>query len=111
MGEGGPELAPLAQWDPGVYMPPPVAQVEELVAGFESTWRLIHLVLDRWTVADLDRAFSPPNSLSEADRSLFGEERTLQWILWHVHEHEIHHGGELSLALGGLGVQGVYDDV
>jgi uncharacterized damage-inducible protein DinB len=40
-----------------------------------------------------------------------GEERTVQWILWHVHEHEIHHGGELSLALGGLGVQGVYDDM
>ena len=41
------------------------------------------------------------------ERSVFGE-RTLQWIVWHVHEHEIHHGGELSLALGGLGLPGIY---
>jgi uncharacterized damage-inducible protein DinB len=29
-------------------------------------------------------------------------------MIWHVLEHEMHHGGELSLALGGLGLEGVY---
>ena len=23
-----------------------------------------------------------------------------QWIIWHLIEHELHHGGELSLTLG-----------
>ena len=32
---------------------------------------------------------------------------TLQWILWHVLEHEIHHRGELSLIFGLLGRQGL----
>jgi len=35
-----------------------------------------------------------------------GESYTLRWIIWHVLEHEIHHRGELSLALGLLGREG-----
>jgi uncharacterized damage-inducible protein DinB len=31
----------------------------------------------------------------------------LQWIIWHVIEHEIHHRGELSLILGILGKEGL----
>ena len=31
----------------------------------------------------------------------------LQWIIWHVIEHEIHHRGELSLILGILGKDGL----
>jgi len=79
---------------------------KELVSAFESTWTMIARALDRWTIVDLGRVFPPPLSLSEADREAFGEERTLHWIVWHVHEHELHHGGELSLALGSLDVQG-----
>ncbi len=33
---------------------------------------------------------------------------TRQWIVWHVMEHEIYHGGELSLALGTYGVDSFY---
>ena len=36
-----------------------------------------------------------------------GEVFTLRWIIWHVLEHEIHHRGELSLALGLLGREGL----
>lgn len=32
-----------------------------------------------------------------------GDTFSLGWIIWHVLEHEIHHRGELSLALGMLG--------
>jgi uncharacterized damage-inducible protein DinB len=31
----------------------------------------------------------------------------LEWIIWHVLEHEIHHRGELSLILGLLGREGL----
>jgi len=32
---------------------------------------------------------------------------TVGWIIWHVLEHEIHHRGELSMALGLLGREGL----
>ena len=35
-----------------------------------------------------------------------GEVLSLNWIIWHVIEHEIHHRGELSLILGMLGREG-----
>lgn len=37
----------------------------------------------------------------------WGESLSLQWIIWHVLEHEIHHRGELSLMLGMLGKEGL----
>ena len=46
---------------------------------------------------DLEKVFQTPN----------GESFTLEWIIWHVLEHEIHHRGELSLALGLLGREGL----
>ncbi len=36
-----------------------------------------------------------------------GETFTLDWIIWHVLEHEVHHRGELSLILGMLGREGL----
>jgi uncharacterized damage-inducible protein DinB len=45
--------------------------------------------------------------LSEEEQRIFGE-RTRQWMIWHVLEHEIHHGGELSLALGNYALPGIY---
>jgi uncharacterized damage-inducible protein DinB len=36
-----------------------------------------------------------------------GRQRSLDWIIWHVLEHEVHHRGELSLMLGLLGRNGL----
>lgn len=46
---------------------------------------------------DLDMKYKTPD----------GEYHRLRWIIWHVLEHEIHHRGELSLALGLLGRAGL----
>jgi uncharacterized damage-inducible protein DinB len=107
MGEGNPDLAPIMRWDPGVEPETPALEAAELVAALESTWSMIADALACWTVADLQHVFYPPVALSEAERNAFGE-LTRQWIIWHVLEHEIHHGGELSLALGGYGLMGIY---
>jgi uncharacterized damage-inducible protein DinB/ubiquinone/menaquinone biosynthesis C-methylase UbiE len=80
-------------------------EVAELVTMFEKTWQVISSALARWTDADLKQVFPPPASLSSERRS---GEQTRQEIVCHAHEHEIHHGGELSLALGGLDLQGIY---
>ena len=109
MGEGD----PARDWnddedndEPGVY------QAAALVALFEKSWHVISSALDRWTSADLEQLSSPPASHQEwlRNQGVLEEEppHTRQWIVWHVMEHEIHHGGELSLALGTHGLDSFY---
>jgi uncharacterized damage-inducible protein DinB len=33
--------------------------------------------------------------------------RSRQWIVWHLVEHDVHHGGEISFSLGMHGVAGL----
>ena len=107
MGEGSPDLAHIAHWDPADKEEQLALESAELVAGLEATWHMIADALYRWTPADLGHIFPSPSSLSEEEKRIFGE-RTRQWIIWHVLEHEIHHGGELSLALGNYELLGIY---
>jgi uncharacterized damage-inducible protein DinB len=103
MGEGDPNL----DWNEDEDNHEPAS----LVALFEKSWRVISSALDRWTSADLEQLFFPPASHQEWLRKQGLEEappHTRQWIVWHVLEHEIHHGGELSLALGNSGVNSFY---
>ncbi|HEX8996086.1 MAG TPA: DinB family protein [Ktedonobacterales bacterium] len=107
MGEGSPDLAPIAHWDPADEVKQAPLDAAELVAGFEATWRMISDALSRWTPADLEQVFDLPAALREDEREFFSPS-TRQWIIWHVLEHEIHHGGELSFALGAYGLPGIY---
>jgi uncharacterized damage-inducible protein DinB len=111
LGEGDPALAVIAHWDPAdvesADLSPRTAA--ELVEGLEQTWAMVAAALEKWTGADLDRVVSPPAAMSEEERALFGD-TTLGWIVWHVFEHEIHHGGEISLVLGQQGIPGIYGD-
>jgi len=90
MGEGGANLVPVGGWDrPGQ----PVRSTAELVRGLEQTLQFVQGCLSRWTPADLDYVYKG---------TWQGEEYALsrQWVIWHVIEHDIHHGGEVSLTLG-----------
>lgn len=103
MGEGDPKR----DWDED-NNEPITYNAASLVSLFETSWHVISSALDRWTSADLEQIFPAPASHQEwLQRQGLAEEppHTRQWIVWHVMEHEIHHGGELSLALGthGLG--------
>jgi len=71
----------------------------ELVEGLERTWQMIQGTLTGWTPADLDRIF-PPHGEGTVERSR-------QYITWHVLEHDIHHGVELSSILGAHGLASV----
>jgi uncharacterized damage-inducible protein DinB len=90
MGEGNAEIASIGNWD---RKDEPARNAAELVSGLEKTWQLIQECLARWTPADLAYVF-------EGRRQ--GEEYRLtrQWVIWHVIEHDLHHGGELSFSLG-----------
>ena len=86
MGEGNADLAPMVSWDDDGM---PLRTASELVNGLEATWKMIQDDLERWTPADLDQTFQRR-----------GNTVTRQWIIWHVIEHDLHHGGELSYSLG-----------
>ena len=90
MGEGSADLAPLGLWDENEEEP--LRPATELVAGLEMTWQMIQDALARWTPADLEQIFPPHGERTVA--------RSRQYIIWHVLEHDIHHGGELSSILG-----------
>ena len=47
MGEGSPELAPIAHWDPADDVEQPALEAAELVAGLEATWGMIQDALSR----------------------------------------------------------------
>ncbi|GCF08632.1 DinB family protein [Dictyobacter arantiisoli] len=105
MGEGDPNLA---HWNDDEQA---MREAASLVAIFEKTWHVISSALDRWTSADLEQLFPPPASHQAwLQKHGFEEEpaHTRQWIVWHVMEHEIHHGGELSLAWGTYGLDSFY---
>lgn len=90
MGEGSADIAPIGEWDRAGQ---PERSAAELVSGLEITWQLIADSLNCWTPADLDHIF---------EDTYQGETYRLsrQWVLWHVIEHDLHHGGEISFSLG-----------
>ena len=71
---------------------------EELVQWLENTWRVIDRTLNEWQVNDLSRTYS---------HKWNGDVYTpsYQWTIWRVMNHDIHHGGELSLMLGIQGIE------
>ena len=88
MGEGPATLEPMRRWDEAGE---PLRSASELVEGLHITWTLLADCLQRWTVDDLAYTFQRPRG----DKTY-----TRQWIIWHVIEHDLHHGGELSFLLG-----------
>jgi uncharacterized damage-inducible protein DinB len=90
MGEGSEDIVPVGEWDqPGQ----PVRSAAELVNGLEKTLQFVQECLSRWTPTDLEYVFKG---------TWEGEDYALsrQWVIWHVIEHDLHHGGEVSLTLG-----------
>ncbi len=90
MGEGDETIAAMSQWDrPNA----PLCTGVELAHDLDMTWQLIRSCLARWTPEDMDYVFE-----REDEKGAHAFSR--QWIMWHLIEHDIHHGGELSLTLG-----------
>lgn len=72
----------------------------EIVDALRRTWVLIEDCLRRWTSDDL--------AVEVLRRRRSGTQTvTRQWVIWHLIEHDLHHGGEISLILGSHGLQGL----
>jgi len=90
MGEGGEEIAPVGSWD---RQGQPQRSAAELVGGLKKSFQFVQGCLARWTPADLEYVFK--GTWQDEEYAL-----TRQWVIWHVIEHDLHHGGEFSLTLG-----------
>jgi uncharacterized damage-inducible protein DinB len=95
IGEGGlnAEAAVIAQWQHDGEVP----SAAELVHGLEVTFHAWQECLQRWTPEDMEYIF-------RGERWGKPYELSRQWITWHVIEHDLHHGGELSFSLGAHGL-------
>lgn len=71
----------------------PARSAAELARGLDGTWAFIETRLGRWTPADCASTFP-----DEWDGQVYHVSRS--WVIYHVLEHDLHHGGELSLILG-----------
>jgi len=69
----------------------------EIVEAFGLTWDMIEDCLRRWTPDDLTAEFS-------RERRSSTETVTRQLVIWHLVEHDLHHGGGISQILGSHGV-------
>jgi uncharacterized damage-inducible protein DinB len=70
----------------------------EIVDAFHTTWSVVEGCLGRWTADDLT---------AELRRGTAGATTTRGWVVWHLMEHEAHHGGAISLILGSNGLPGL----
>ena len=70
----------------------------EIVDAFHQTWGVIEGCLERWTADDITVEIPQRG----ADRTT-----TRGWVIWHLMEHEAHHGGAISLILGSNGLPGL----
>jgi uncharacterized damage-inducible protein DinB len=65
----------------------------ELVDGLTRSWSLVDDCLRRWSVEDLQVTVERKSRI-----------RTRGWVIYHVLEHDTHHGGEISQILGSNGL-------
>ncbi len=77
----------------------PARSAAELARGLDETWAFIEARLQRWTPGDCAMTFPDEGR----DGQMYEVSRS--WVIYHVMEHDLHHGGEVSLILGMNGLQ------
>ncbi len=101
MGEGGEDLARFADFDErGESARRDAAAI---VDALHRSWSCVEASLRGWTEDDLAREFQRPAPNAQRGRPW----RSRQYIVWHVAEHDVFHGGEISLILGMHGLAGI----
>ncbi len=101
LGEGGDEFAALSVWDRPAQPDragQPARTAAELAEALEVTWRGMQAAIARWTPEAWAQTYL-------AERPGTPDPITRQWVIWHLIEHDLHHGGEISLTLGMHGLK------
>lgn len=90
MDEGGETFAALATWDREGM---PFRSAEELVQGIEATWQGMQQAIMGWSAESWQQTY--PGDEPDEPATI-----TRVWVIWHLIEHDLHHGGEIALTLG-----------
>ena len=99
LGIGDDTFAAYARWDSAGM---PERSAAELASGLRESWQVLRDALTRMTLADLEGTI--PNLYRDPGEP---EVYTRGWVMWHLIEHDIHHGGEISVTLGMHGLPGL----
>jgi uncharacterized damage-inducible protein DinB len=90
LAEGDATLDALGSWDRKGM---PARTAAELADGLRHTWQVMRDAMVRWTEAQLSEVL-------ESDDWDEPFPLTRRWVIWHLLEHDLHHGGEVSFSLG-----------
>jgi uncharacterized damage-inducible protein DinB len=95
LGEGddtptGAQIKAIAAWD---EQDRSLWNAVHLVEALGTTWQFVMDRVALWSADDLKTTF-------EDDWDGVKVQLSRAWVLYHVMEHDLHHGGELSLTLG-----------
>ena len=101
MGEGSPEFGTMTDWDEDAALA--TRPAADIVRGLEESFAVIKSGMERWSQHELAHEFVRPTPNEAGERPA----RARQWIIWHLIEHDVHHGGEISFSLGMHGVAGL----
>jgi len=98
MGDGGEEFKTIGRWK----VRGKISQNgEEIIKGLKTTWDGMHEIIANWTAEDWEKTWPDKDDESTPDILTRG------WIIWHLMEHDLHHGGEISIILGTYDLQGL----
>ena len=96
LGEGDDAFGAYSAWtDPDT----PTRSASDLVNGLTATWQVVQETLARYTPTDLQQI------VYDEDEEGNKYPLTRGWVVWHVIEHDLHHGGEIGYSLGMHGLQ------
>ncbi len=93
-GEGGDEFKAFCRWDRSEAK---VWNAEEIAEGLEATWRGMQDAITRWTLQDWEQTWAGKDETEP-------EVITRPWVIWHLIEHDLYHGGQISITLDAHGV-------
>lgn len=95
LGEGDYTFGACHDWD---WPDAPARTADELVSGLAATWQSMQAALARFTAYDLAQTVT-----GERKGHTFAHKRG--WVVWHVIEHDVYHGGEIGYSLGMYGLR------
>lgn len=96
--DGGEEMKLYEDWnESALELGASVPIAAELARGLDYTWQFMAACLERWSPADMQRTF--PDELDGKPVEL-----SHAWVVWRVLQHDLHHGGEISIILGMHGI-------
>ena len=94
--------APYVSWnDVALALGMPAPTGAKLAQGLDRTWQFVADCLARWGPAGMHQTFPDDGDGTPVDVSR-------AWVVWHVLEHDLHHGGEISLTLGMHGIDAAF---